>query len=187
MIRKKSSFLTFCFAFIPGAGQMYLGFMKRGVSLMSVFSLFIFFAGWLDLSPLIFPAVVIWFYAFFDTFNLRYLPDDEFYAQEDAYLQIPGLNHEFAGKLQSKYRVVLAAILIFVGFDILWNNFCSILYTFLPSEAYYTIRRFGEVFPQLLIAFGIIALGVYLILGKKKELDQIDSIPPLEDKGGINQ
>jgi TM2 domain-containing membrane protein YozV len=37
MIKKKNSFLTFIFSLIPGAGQMYLGFMKRGLSLMSCF------------------------------------------------------------------------------------------------------------------------------------------------------
>ena len=30
----KNGFLTFCCAFIPGAGQMYQGYMKRGLSLM---------------------------------------------------------------------------------------------------------------------------------------------------------
>ena len=31
---KKNGFLTFCFAFIPGAGEMYQGYMKRGLSLV---------------------------------------------------------------------------------------------------------------------------------------------------------
>lgn len=30
----KNGFLTFCCAFIPGAGQMYQGYMKRGLSLI---------------------------------------------------------------------------------------------------------------------------------------------------------
>ena len=33
---KKNGFLTFCFAFIPGAGQMYQGYMKRGLSMVAV-------------------------------------------------------------------------------------------------------------------------------------------------------
>ena len=32
----KNGFLTFCCAFIPGAGQMYQGYMKRGLSLIPV-------------------------------------------------------------------------------------------------------------------------------------------------------
>ena len=30
----KNGFLTFCCAFVPGAGQMYQGYMKRGLSLI---------------------------------------------------------------------------------------------------------------------------------------------------------
>ena len=33
----KNGFLTFCCAFIPGAGQMYQGYMKRGLSLILIF------------------------------------------------------------------------------------------------------------------------------------------------------
>ena len=37
MTKKKSGFLTFLFSWIPGAGEMYMGFMKMGVSLMGLF------------------------------------------------------------------------------------------------------------------------------------------------------
>ena len=32
---KKNGILTFLFAFVPGAGQMYQGYMKRGLSLIT--------------------------------------------------------------------------------------------------------------------------------------------------------
>lgn len=68
---RKSRILTFLFALWPGAGQMYLGYMKRGVSLMGIFCLLISITGFLNLSFLFFLLPVIWFYAFFDTLNLR--------------------------------------------------------------------------------------------------------------------
>ena len=37
--QKKGKFLTFMFSFIPGAAEMYMGFMKMGVSLMALFFL----------------------------------------------------------------------------------------------------------------------------------------------------
>ena len=65
----KNGFLTFCCAFIPGAGQMYQGYMKRGLSLIltaccigMVSSL---------LNPVLLLLVVVWMYSFFDTFNLN--------------------------------------------------------------------------------------------------------------------
>lgn len=45
MTKKKSGFLTFCFSLMPGAGEMYMGFMKQGVSIMAFFWLLIFFGG----------------------------------------------------------------------------------------------------------------------------------------------
>ena len=46
--KKKSRFLSFCFSFLPGAAEMYMGFMKTGMSLMLVFFLLIAFSGWIQ-------------------------------------------------------------------------------------------------------------------------------------------
>ena len=43
-MQRKSGFLTFCFACLPGAGEMYLGYMKRGLSVMIAFWGLIFVA-----------------------------------------------------------------------------------------------------------------------------------------------
>lgn len=185
MIRKKSGFLTFCFAFFPGAGQMYMGFMKRGATLMSSFFLLIFLSTWLRMSPLLFAMPIIWFFAFFDTFNLHAMPDDEFYALEDDFLFIPGFSKEKAHLFQSKYRTVFAVILIVIGFSILWNNMYDLLRWVMPDAIREVVYRFGHYFPQLLFGFAIIAFGVYLIQGKKKELNTTDKMPRLDDKGGF--
>ena len=37
MKRKRGKFMTFILSCIPGAGQMYLGLFKEGVSLMLLF------------------------------------------------------------------------------------------------------------------------------------------------------
>ena len=39
MTHKKSSFWRFLFSLIPGAGEMYMGFLKMGTSLMALFIL----------------------------------------------------------------------------------------------------------------------------------------------------
>lgn len=183
MIRKKSNFLTFCFSIIPGAGQMYMGFMKRGVSLMSIFFLLFFLTSWLNLGPLMFVMPVIWFFAFFDTHNLRAMPDDEFYALEDNYILIPEFAIEKSRILQSKFRIVFAVALIVIGVSILWNNIFEIFRFILPNLFYDFVYSFGYYFPQLIIGSAIIVLGVYLIRGKKKELDSTDKLSLMEDKG----
>ena len=69
-MQRKSGFLTFCFACLPGAGEMYLGYMKRGLSVMLAFWGLIFVASLLNMGILGILAPVIWAYSFFDTFNL---------------------------------------------------------------------------------------------------------------------
>ena len=79
----KNGFLTFCCAFIPGAGQMYQGYMKRGLSLILTACLIGMVSSLLN--PVLLLLVVVWMYSFFDTFNLRaqIIADT---APEDDYL-----------------------------------------------------------------------------------------------------
>jgi hypothetical protein len=172
---------------MPGAGQMYMGFMKRGLSLMAGFFLTIFLTYWLELNLFAFAIVIVWFYAFFDTFNLRALPDDEFYSTEDQFLLFPGLGKESAKLFQGKYRLFFALALIFVGVVILWKNVIELFEALLPQAIIEIVEGFGHYFPQLLVGLAIVALGIHLILGKKKELDAMDSMNQLEDKGGFQK
>ena len=66
---KKNGILTLLFAFIPGAGQMYQGYMKRGLSLV-LMAVAIGMAAML-IPPIAFALLVVFMYSFFDTFNLR--------------------------------------------------------------------------------------------------------------------
>ena len=43
----------FLFSLIPGAGQMYMGFMKQGLSLMTIFATLCAVGIWLDIKPLL--------------------------------------------------------------------------------------------------------------------------------------
>lgn len=65
---KKNGFLTFIFACIPGAGQMYYGYMQRGLSIAMMLILCVMAAT--VIQPLLFLCLVIWMYSFFDTYDL---------------------------------------------------------------------------------------------------------------------
>ena len=186
MIRKKSSFLTFWFSLLPGAGQMYMGFMKRGVCLMSAFFLLIFISAFLNIGAIMLIMPILWFYAFFDTHNLRSMPDDEFYALEDDFVIINQIPADSLKIFRDKYKNIIALVLIVIGISVLWNNFFDIVRSVLPdyigarlSNAIYSI---GYYFPQLLIGAAIVLLGLYLIRGKKKELDHTAEVSMLQDK-----
>ena len=95
MRKKKNPFLTFCFACIPGAGQMFLGFFKQGVSLMSTFIVVALLSGMFYDIPVYLFDFVIWFYAFFDAINKNAMTEEEFAAQEDKFMFADGLAGQF--------------------------------------------------------------------------------------------
>lgn len=61
--------ITVVLSIIPGAGHMYLGLLKEGVELMSIFFFTAFLMGWLNLSLLVFILPVVWFYSLFDAYH----------------------------------------------------------------------------------------------------------------------
>lgn len=173
MTRKKNGFFTLIFSLIPGAGQMYMGFMKRGLSLMGSLAIIIFLSSWLNFGPALYLLPLIWFYGFFDTHNLRGMSDEEFYGLEDDYILLPELLSKDGTFKSSSSRIILAIILIGIGVTVLWNNFVSFMGMFLPNRYIHYATRLLGYLPQLAIGFGIILLGYYLIRGKKIELDKI--------------
>ncbi|MDD2421331.1 MAG: hypothetical protein PHU78_04245 [Heliobacteriaceae bacterium] len=60
--------ITVAFSVIPGAGHMYLGLLKQGAQLMTVFFLTLLLTNWLEFFGFILP--VIWFYSLFDAYHL---------------------------------------------------------------------------------------------------------------------
>lgn len=183
MKKKKNRFLLFCFSFLPGAGEMYLGFMKTGISLLSIFAICVMLTGYTGIGIVAFLPFVIWVYSFFHANNLGALSDEDFYRVEDGYLF--GLNEtelgSFKDSIVGKYRKALAIILIILGASMLWQAFCHMLWHLVGSDFYYEyISRFTDIvsddLPKVIIALVVIWLGVKLIQGKKEELDKLDDV-----------
>ena len=63
----KNGILTFLFAFCPGAGQMYQGYMKRGLSLITMFC--VAFGASTLLEVLYVAMPIVWMYSFFDVIH----------------------------------------------------------------------------------------------------------------------
>ncbi len=169
--KKKNRFLTFCFSLIPGAAEMYMGFMKTGVSLMVLFFLVIAVGGWIQQVVLAMFCVVIWFYSFFHANHLAGLSDEEFGQVEDEYLfgmeSLPGVK-----SLVEKHQTVVAGILIFIGICFLWNSMTHLLYGILPKSYRFiagAMSMIGNYVPSVLISVAIIVIGIKMISGKKVE------------------
>lgn len=168
---RKNAVIRFIFSLIPGAGEMYMGFMKQGITLMTLFMGVIFLAIYLNTPIFVFALPVIWFYGFFHVHNLAGLSDEEFYAQEDSLF----FDWNIFGQLeQRKERKILAWMLILLGASVLWNFATDLVYALLDvlNIPPYLWGEIVRAVPQFVFAVLMIYAGVQLIRGKKKELER---------------
>lgn len=172
---KKNAFLTFIFACIPGAGQMYYGYMKRGTSLLVYFCLFIMLGT--IISPLVVGVAVVYMFSFFDTYDLiRHMAAGE--PKEDSLLVLG--NYGEIKKLVPQHNRLIGWGLVGFGVWALYETFISNwLYTLLcnlvgEGYAYDIITGIPNVvIAALLIFAGLKLLGLH---PEKKNRD--DELPP---------
>ena len=172
MQKQKRGFWLFIFSLIPGAGEMYMGFKKQGISIMLLFWGSIALASITGLGWLAMFLPVIWFYSFFNVHNLKSLSEEEFYSVEDNYILHMDQFSGDIGKFLQKHRNTTAWILILFGICILWSRFTSLLYFIVPNNMADYVYNICNSLPQIVIAAGIIAAGIYLLTQQKKKLKQ---------------
>ncbi len=174
MRKEKNKFLTFCFSLIPGAGHMYMGFMKTGLSLMAGFLFVILLSSFLSIGPLLFVLPLIWFYSFFDCMNKRYSTDEEFSLLEDNYLFSIDKIVKIDKGIFKKHRMFTGIFLVLLGGYLIFNNIINSLARYMSGRVYDTLSAIIRVAPQVIIGIAIITVGARLIIGKKKECDLSD-------------
>ena len=167
---RKNIFLTFCFACVPGAGQMYQGYMKRGLSQMSIFAGVCGVMMLLQFSALGFALPVLFAYSFFDTFRIRNQSAEQAAQNQDDYLiHLSGLFEDSAKELLAKRHTLIGWGCIGLGSVLLYGNFVRpMAWRFLESS---TMGRWVfeiiNALPQLLLIGALIVLGIYLLRGPK--------------------
>ncbi len=173
---KRSAFWTFLFSFCPGAGQMYQGYMKRGLSLILLFVLPIM-VGAAFMPVLAAFAAVVYMYSFFDSLNLRsqlnmgQLPPDEFLVhlnlgETDMKKLLQGKNHLIGWGF-----VALGVVGIYkTMLQPLMQNLVDLI----PYEhPLHSILR-GLVYDLPGVAVGVvfILVGLWLVKGSKHEKNE---------------
>lgn len=174
---KRNPFFTYLFSLCPGGGQMFQGYMKRGLSLTLLFVVFIVLAA-IFIPPLVALSAVVYMYSFFDSINLRAqivayyngtgtpLPGDDFL------FHLNSLNFEgFNGKPRligwglvvlgaaSLYKTVLQPLLISI-LDLLPRSPLSIM-----------LHRITYSVPSIALGVLFVIAGLWLIRGSKTPED----------------
>lgn len=167
---KKNGILTFLFAFVPGAGQMYQGYMKRGLSLITLFFLCIM-AGML-LEPLVLTALIVWMYSFFDTFNLRAqfiagtAPADDYlvhFNTKDARLT---LFFRDSHKLVGWGLIALGGLVAYE--NVIMRVFGDVMWRWGQNSPFFrAVYLMLDELPEVVVCVALIVCGVWLVRGPK--------------------
>ena len=172
---KKNGFLTFIFACIPGAGQMYYGYMQRGLSIAMMLMLCVMAATVVE--PLLFLCLVIWMYSFFDTYDLiRHMAAGE--PKEDSLLVLG--NYEEIKKLVPQHNRLIGWGLIGFGvwalYDLLIGNW---VYKILTN-----VLGYGHAWdiingiPNLVVGGLLVFAGFKLLNMPPAKKNSDDDLPP---------
>lgn len=172
---KENGFLTFIFACIPGAGQMYYGYMQRGLSLITMF-IACFIVGAI-INPLAALAIIVWMYSFFDTYDLvRHLAAGD--PKEDGLLLVG--NFDDVKKLIPQHTKLVGWGLIGFGvwalYDLLIGNW---VYKILTN-----VLGYGHAWdiingiPNLVVGGLLVFAGFKLLNMHPAKKNSDDELPP---------
>ena len=172
---KKNGFLTFIFACIPGAGQMYYGYMQRGLSLITMF-IACFIVGAI-INPLAALAIIVWMYSFFDTYDLvRHLEAGD--PKEDGLLLVD--NFDDVKKLIPQHTKLVGWGLIGFGvwalYDLLIGNWVYRILTNVLGYGYAWDVING--IPNLVVGGLLVFAGFKLLNMHPAKKNSDDELPP---------
>lgn len=165
-MQNRSRFLTFLSALIPGVGYMYLGLIKKGIQTMVIFFLvepLFSFIGLDGLTSVI--TIPLWFYLFFDTFNIaskldrgENVPDTDFIFNENKNIYNSDYSNDTIKNIGAKRGLILGWALVIIGILAIINKI------FPDNEIYNFIEQsIGTYFVPVIFVF----VGVYLLVKKK--------------------
>ena len=183
--KKKNKFFTFIFSLLPGAAEMYMGFMKNGLSMMIIFFItFLPMAAFNSMEFMMLLSAVVWFYGFFHARNIAGLDDCDFNDLNDIYIWEEFGDFKWKDYDNKKIAKWIAILFIFIGVAQLWDYlFYEIICRLIPGDYWNDIYPVIKDIPQVIFAILFIIIGINMIRGKKKELDSKleEEITPVEE------
>ncbi len=164
----KNGFLTFCCAFIPGAGQMYQGYMKRGLSLILTACLIGMVSSLLN--PVLLLLVVVWMYSFFDTFNLRAQIIADTAPEDDYLIHFDPRDKRLARALLDSHKLVGWLLIAFGALiayqNLIMNTLGDLVYRWgHSSPVFRALYLVMDSLPDVVVCVVLIVCGVWLVKG----------------------
>lgn len=188
-MKPKRGFLLFLCACIPGCGEMYQGYMKRGMSILTVFCGIFALAVFLEIGALAVLMLPVWLFSFFDSYNLRAQAEADT-APADAYLF--GLSdvdsRQMSALLKKRHSLVgwgLVILGVYILFDTFIGRLMQLLCEWMGQWWLYDVVM--RDLPRMVVTIFIITLGVWFIRGPKAaKVEDIPAFTPPEEPVGGN-
>lgn len=176
---RKKKILTFLCALWPGGGYMYLGMMKKGALLMSLFTAtagLTLTVGWKFLG---FLLPVIWCYCFFDTFHSARLSDAQRKAEDTWFFRktVRMLREDPLNSLKERKNVVGTVLLLFALYTVVYG---VLLPFFRWGEEFFWVRLTLSVIPTAVVAVLLFMLGKHLLQKDAEERARAQKAKPAE-------
>ncbi len=170
--KKKNSVFTFIFSLIPGAAEMYMGFMKNGLSIMAVFVGSFLIPSLLHANDVwILIPLILYAFSFFHARNIVSSSEEAFELFEDRFIWEEFTDSKTSALSAGRLRNIFAVLLIIFGIIALWNIFRSSIEDLLPESIWTAVYPVVDMIPSAAAAVIIIIIGIRLIRGKKAELE----------------
>lgn len=162
---EKNKLLIFLFALLPGVSHMYLGMLKKGIFLMSLFlapiALIFLTRGGMEIVSCILP--VVWCYSFFDAFRFKcYNKEERHHMDIEFYKSLQIFWEQQTKPILYRRRKLVGLCCIFLA-----------IYTFIFNIIGYFVNWFGNAFlvfyivlskvPTLLVVIFLLKLGIDLL------------------------
>ncbi len=183
-MKPKHGFFLFVSSCIPGCGQMYQGYMKRGTSLMIVFFGLFAVSVFLQIGAMAVFMLPAWLYAFFDSYNLRSRIADGFPPDDEMLFGLSDMDSARAAALFRKRHSLIGWGLVAIGCWTFYTLLTDWLFEFLGQffyDTWWLQRILVYDVPRLVLTVAIIALGIWFIRGPKTTGGDIPPfVPPME-------
>lgn len=164
----KNGLLTLLFAFIPGAGQMYQGYMKRGLSLMLMCCVISVLA--MLFAPIALFLMLVFMYSFFDTLNLRAQIALGNAPADDYLVHLDPKDKRLARLLLDSHKLVGWLLIAFGALiayqNLIMNTLGDLVYRWgHSSPVFRALYLVMDSLPDVVVCVVLIVCGVWLVKG----------------------
>ena len=120
---------------------------------------------------MMFIPALIWCYGFFHARNLAASEEDEFQKLEDDFVWASYVKDSSISISNPTLRKWTAIAMIIGGAMLLWDNLSRMIYRMIPDAMWEVMAPVVDKIPEVVVSILLIYAGIWMIKGKKEELD----------------